>query len=722
MPHETLRLLPGVDVNRTTALNEAGISTCQLIRSVLDRQGQALVQKLGGWTRFFPLAMPSLVRALCAWQGANDAVQRGHLAVGCETAADPSVGATLAVITSGAYRNITPLVRKDDVAPDATTAAGSAVVELGDTGSNISDYVSVFVQTHISVGGIIIFGFYQCYAVGANSFEIHLADQFGTPILAPSTETNAGTVAEFATTVGSSAVDVTLADHGYEVGDIYPVLVATTVGGITLSGEYQVQSVTSADVFVIFASNQAASSATEEINGGDVRYDFYLAYGAQASGAGYGVGPYGGGAYGSGVTPTPPTGDPIDTDSWALDNFGELLVVCPTGTTFGSPDGTTAIGGPIYMWSSNQNNPTAFVLNQGPVSSSGAFVAMPQQQIVAWGTTFNGVQDPLLLRWCDVSNPAVWVGQPDNQAGSRRLSRGSRIVAGIQGPQQGLIWTDLGLWTMQYIGPPNIYGLNEVGTGCGLIAPKAVGVLGNDVFWMAPKQFFQLAGQGPEVLYCPIWDVVFQDLDTDRLDNIRFAGNSLFNEVAWHFTSTNSADGENDMYVKYNKLLGPQAGWDYGMLDDNLNPARTAWIDQSVLGQPIGADTSLLLQQHETSLNADGQAMVSSFQTGYFVLTNADVLLVVDQFWPDAKWGLFNGVANATLMLTFYVKEYPADEPRVYGPYMLTEAVKWITPGPDDGMGFRGRLVSLKFESSDVDSFWRLGAMRYRYAPDGRFL
>ena len=711
MPHETLKLLPGVDLNRTEALNEAGISDCQLIRSVLDRQGQALVQKLGGWDRFYPLALPSTIRALWAWQGANDSAQRGHLAAGCETLAGT---ATLAVIMQGVYENITPLVRKDNVAVNASTTAASSLVTLVDTGSNISSFVSVFVQTHISIGGIIIFGFYQCTAVGANSFNINLADIFGNPMLAVSTVPNAGAVAAYTTTSGSSSVSVALNNHGYSVGDTYPILVATTVGGITLSGEYTVQTVSSANAFIIFAANQATSNDTESINGGNARYDFYLAYGPTPLGAGYGVGAYGAGGYGTGVTPTPPTGNPIDADSWTLDNFGELLVAVPTGTTFGSPDGTTKIGGPIFIWSSNQNNPTAYVLNQGPVSNSGAFVAMPQQQIVAWGSTFTGVQDPLLLRWCDVNNLSGWIAQPNSQAGSRRLSRGSRIVGGIQGPQQGLIFTDVGLWTMQYIGVPGIYGFNEVATGCGLIAPKAVGILGNNVFWMGSEQFFQLSGSGVDILYCPIWDVIFQDLDQDNLDKIRAATNSLFNEIAWYYPSLQGG-GEIDSYVKFNKLLGPQAGWDFGLLD------RTAWIDKSVLGQPIGASTSKLLLQHETSLNADGQALVSSFQTGYFVLTNADVLLLIDQFWPDAKWGPYNGTPSAQLMLTFYVKEYPGDTPRTYGPYSITQATQWLTPG-DDNMGFRGRLVSLKFESTDVDSFWRLGAMRYRFAPDGKFL
>lgn len=718
MPHETLKILPGVDVNRTLALNEAGISTCQLIRQAVDRQGMGLIQKLGGWTRYFPQALPAIVRALWGWQDLN---KRKYLAVGCETSATPGVGAPLIAISNGASNDITPLVRQDDVTIDVTTATGSNVVTIVDMGSDVSSYVSVFVPAHISVGGVIIFGFYPCYAVDMDTFELRLLDKFGNPAYATATETNAGAVAIFDTTAGTSTVEVTLPDHGYAAGDIYPVLISTDVGGITLVGEYDIQEIIDADTFTIFSANEAVTTDTQSINGGEARYNFYLAFGTLPMGTGYGVGAYGAGAYGSGITPVPPSGDNINTDSWALDNNGQLLVAVPTGTTFGSPDGTTLIGGPIYLWSPTQNNPTAFVLNRGPIANAGAFVAMPQQQIIAWGSTFNGAQDPLLLRWNEVGNLGIWVGEPDNQAGSYRLTRGSRIVAGMQGPQQALIFTDLAVWSMQYKGPDNIYGFNEIAAGCGLIGPKAVGVLADEVYWMGPQQFFTLGGQGVQVLYCPIWDVVFQNLDPDAVDAIRAAPNSLFNEFTWYVTSLDSPDGENDMYVKYNKLLGPQNGWDYGML------SRTAWIDQTVLGSPIGADNSSLLMQHETSNNADGQPMLSNFQTGYFVLSEADVLLFIDQVWPDAKWGKYGNTPNATLNITFYVKEYPGDEaPRVYGPYAMTQLTKYLTPGVTDPvtgtMGFRGRLVSLLFSSNDIDSFWRQGAMRYRYSPDGKFL
>jgi hypothetical protein len=79
------------------------------------------------------------------------------------------------------------------------------------------------------------------------------------------------------------------------------------------------------------------------------------------------------------------------------------------------------------------------------------------------------------------------------------------------------------------------------------------------------------------------------------------------------------------------------------------------------------------------------------------------------------KWGLFNGSQTAQVKITFYVTDYPGETDRVYGPYTLTNTTDFITPR------FRGRLVSIEISSTDLNSFWRLGAMRYRVQQDGKF-
>jgi hypothetical protein len=760
MPHQALKLMPGVDQNKTPALNEAAISESQLVRFIPDRTLGGLVQKLGGWTKFYAAEIGSTVRALWAWEDTNS---NSYLAVGAEGVAPITVtgasgngttatltfagsfifnvnqriivsgvdpggyngtyvvtaatstsvsyanatttayvsgglitggGNSLGVIISGGSQDITPEQTIENAAVNFSTTSGSNAVVVVDTASGTNDYYVVDIKTQISVGGIVLFGQYQISnpSSNVNQYTIYAAD------LATSTVANGGATPSFTTGTGTNFVSVTLNNHGYIAGDTFPALIATSVGGCTIYGNYTILSITSANVFVIAASTSATSSATVSMNGGQVYFLYHNGVGVYPPGVGYGVSGYGFYGYG-GVVPVAYRGVPINATDWTLDNWGEVLIANP-------------LGGPIYAWNPTEGTVVAEIIVAAPSVNQGAFVAMPQRQIIAWGSTFNGITDPMLVRWCDVDNYNDWTATITNQAGSYRVPKGSRIVQGIQAGQQGLLWTDLGVWAMQYVGPPYVYQFNELGTGCGLIGRKAAGSMNGIVYWMGQSQFYRLAGGGVEPIRCPVWDVVFQDLDTTNLDRIRVCANSRFGEIAWHFP-TNGNGGENYGYVKYNIVLDQ---WDYGF-NSTSNPyvARSAWINESVLGAPIGAGLNQYLYQHETSTDADGVAMDSYFQTGYFVLNEADVKMFIDQVWPDMKWGYYGGTQGANILLTFYVTDYAGQTPIAYGPYTLTQATTYITPR------FRGRLVSIKIESNDIGSFWRLGNLRYRIQADGKY-
>ena len=186
-------------------------------------------------------------------------------------------------------------------------------------------------------------------------------------------------------------------------------------------------------------------------------------------------GGYGIGGYGNGVAPTSIIGQPVVSFDWTLDNWGDTLIACPV---YNITDDT---GGQIYQWQPASGASYASIITNAPIVNDGIFVAMPQRQVIAWGSTFTGIQDQLLIRWSDVGDFDSWIPLVTNQAGSYRIPKGSRIVCGIQGPQQGLIWTDLAVWAMQYVGPPYVYQFNELGTGCGLIARKAAASMNNVV-------------------------------------------------------------------------------------------------------------------------------------------------------------------------------------------------------------------------------------------------
>jgi len=211
--------------------------------------------------------------------------------------------------------------------------------------------------------------------------------------------------------------------------------------------------------------------------------------------------------------------------------------------------------------------------------------------------------------------------------------------------------------------------------------------------------------------------VIFQDLDTsaDALKKIRVAPNSRFGEIAWYYP-TKSNGGEITNYVKYNVVLQK---WDYGVL------TRTAWINESVLGPPIGAgvlpgSTASYLVQHETSpdaVNSNGVAvaMNSSFRTGYFTMQDGDMKTFIDQVWPDFKWGYFGGSQNAAVQLQFFYTDYAGQTPLSSPVFTMTQGTTYVTPR------IRGRLVSINISSSDIGSFWRIGNVRYRFQPDGKY-
>ena len=711
MAHASVKLNPGVDQNETPALNETGISTSNLIRFIPDRVQGALTQKLGGWTKYpnsGQAAMPATVRALLAWEDTN---ANSHLAVGTDN--NGSGVSYLAVFTGTSSQEITPTTIYDDISVVVSTTAGSSTVTITDsTTTNISSLDTVYIVAPISIGGLILSGLYSCTSISSTTYSIVSTDVLGAPFPAATTSTS-GAVPQYTTTSGSSVVTVTLNNHTYQNGDSFAALISTTVGGVTIFGNYIVSGV-AANTFYIQVASNATSSVSAFMNGGLARYIYSKGTGGAVSGTGYGYGTYDGGDYGTGngggVTPS--TGNKIPSTDWTLDNWGEILLACSNETVIDSVPFT-----PIYDWSPISGQTTANVIPQSPPVNEGIFVAMPQRQIIAYGSTENGIQDPLLIRWCDVNDYNAWIALPTNQAGTYRIPKGSKIVGGIQGPQQGLIWTDLAVWAMQYVGPPYVYQFNEIATGCGLIAKKAATSLGGVVYWMGASQFYMLGPNGVQPVVCPIWDVIFQDLDTsaDALKKIRVAPNSRFGEIAWYYP-TKSNGGEITNYVKYNVVLQK---WDYGVL------TRTAWINESVLGPPIGAgvlpgSTASYLVQHETSpdaVNSNGVAvaMNSSFRTGYFTMQDGDMKTFIDQVWPDFKWGYFGGSQNAAVQLQFFYTDYAGQTPLSSPVFTMTQGTTYVTPR------IRGRLVSINISSSDIGSFWRIGNVRYRFQPDGKY-
>jgi hypothetical protein len=583
-----------------------------------------------------------------------------------------------------------------------TTSTGTGTVY---TPNQLRDGFSSWIKTPISISNLIVSGIYSIQTYTASLyFNVYTID---VGIAATST-TSISTLPEFDPDSGFSTIVVTQANHPYQDGFTATFLTSTTSAGVTIFGNYFTTYISSTQ-YQITASSAATSSTAFLMNLGSAQFTYYYNIPSSFAALGYGSGGYGEGGYGAGIKIGYPSAPTVTTTNWTINNFGEILTA-------------NVQNGEIYYWSPTSNTTTMFLLETAPTANTGHFIAMPSRQVVAYGSTVTGIQDPLLIRWSEVGDATVWQASANNQAGSFRLAEGSAIVGGIQASQQALIWTDLALWSMQYIGYPNVFGFNKLADGVGLIAQKAVGILGRAAYWMSPGGFNVLAEGGPQDMACPVWDQIFQNLNTSLDPNgfpysnlIQCATNSVFDEVMWFYPSSNST--YNDSYVKYNTLT---QAWDYGTLD------RVAWCDQSVLGPPLGADSDGYIWQHEIGYDAGFSPMVSSFLTGYMQLNDADNLIFIDQIWPDFKWQTTaqqstGSATSATMYLTFYGADYPGDTPIQYGPYEMNSTTQYLS------VRIRNRLLRISCSTADANgvalngTFFRIGALRYRAQLDGKF-
>lgn len=678
MAFGSVRLVPGINVERTPTLLEAGYSSSSLIRFK-----DALSQKIGGWEKFYPFLVEGTPRALHAWQDLNT---DDHLAVGTTT--------QLGVITDSLLTDITPQTETTNSTPNFSITSGDTTVTIVDAGiSNVTVFDSIYLNTPISVGGIILSGLYPITLIsGATSYQIEAADT------ATSTGTNAGVVPEFDTTSGSSTVVVTFPAHGLSAGGTTNFPIPTTVGGVTIEGQYTVISVGSVNEYSITASAQASSTTSAFMNAGLAQIVYYITLGPPATGVGFGVGGFGVGGFGTGVVPTSQTGDPITATDWTLDNWGQLLVACPKN-------------GGIYYWDPRGGFLNASLVSAGPIFNAGIFVSMSTQILVAYGSTVTNdigvAQDPMLVRWSDQGNFLQWAVNATTQAGSYRIPNGSMIVGGMAITLKNLIWTDLGCWAMTYVGQPYVFGFDEIGAGAGLVGPHAAVKMRGNVYWMGRSNFYVLSGSGVQVIPCSVWDAVFQNINTAHLTRCWAWANTPFNEVWFFYPSSASSNGECDSYAKVN-ITEPGQPWDYGSLP------RSCGIDQSVLGTPIAATPTSIIYQHEMGTDADGQPLPWSWTTGYFYLAEGEDFAFIDQILPDWKFGTFNGAQSAQIQMTFNVIDYTSETPRTYGPYDVTQLTPYIMSR------FRGRQMSITASGNDIGSFSRLGKIRYRYSPDGR--
>lgn len=684
MPFQKITLRPGINTMATQTANEGGWSQSNLIRY---RQG--FLEKVGGWEKYIDDAMAGTVRALYAYQDLYDNL---NLMIGGDGGLQvyvvPGNGDPASLITVNLARRTDTSLYAATTLTTFSGTSGSATITVTDTAHGATAGSTVALPLPIAIGQRTIQP--QTVTIAtvptANTWTFTNAQ---TLLANANTSGSYGTTPVYSVTASeqnTQTVRVTFPYHGLSVGSNwtaqYAVVWQSYSGTLSApAGNYTVASVIDINTFRITTTGITQTGLS---SGAEVGFDP-----AQSAGTIHGVI---GLVYYLDGTLAAPNGD------WFLDNFGGSIII--------------GLGnGPIYRFIppvSQAGTPTsAQLISDAPLVNAGTLVAMPQAQVIAYGsesTIGSGVQDPLIVRWCDAGDYDEWTAASTNQAGSFRLSRGSRIIAGLQAPQTTLLWTDIDAWSMSYIQPPLVYSFTIIGTGCGIISAKARATLGRNTYWMGQKQFFAFGDQGVQPIECPIWDTIFTDLATDT--SPIFAGaNEAFGEVWWFYPSADSEDGECDKYVKWKVADGP-AGWDYGTLD------RTAWIGTSVFGMPLAANADLYVQQHESGYDDDSSGMGGVYaETGFFDIGDGDAIPFIDQMIPDVKWFGTGG----SLSFTLWAVNYPTDTPQMFGPYTVTSSTQVIP------VRARARQIALRVDWEEATGFSaRLGAIRARIAPAGR--
>lgn len=514
------------------------------------------------------------------------------------------------------------------------------------------------------------------------------------------------------TTSGSTTVRVDFTAHTANVGDYIIISgVSGSVGGIPateLNAEFIVTETPSANYFYIQTTTAATSTVTGG-GGGSVTVDLLLPIGPAyaVSGGGWGAGGWGRSTWGSGVSTSTTSANQIRL--WSFDNFGENLLANPRGLE-------------IYYWEPSNGYSSAnraYPLSQLAGASDtplncNVVISTDERHVVAFGTNPIGetYQDPLLIRWSDQEDPAVWTPTAINSSGDMRVPLGSYIVGVQQTRQETLVFTDRSLHSLQYIGAPYVFSLQTLSDNVSLIGPNAVISVNNITYWMGSDKFYAYSGR-VETLPCSLRRYVYSDLNMDQAYQTTVGLNEQFGEVIWFYCSKNSVVV--DKYVVYNYL---ENIWYYGEI------GRTAWLDSHTRGAPFATSYDGYMYQHEYQCD-DGSTNPPSPITAYiesadFDIDDGDKFSFIKRIIPDITFQ--NSTADApSVEYTLSARNFPGatfDESNSRSVTAVTNEVDQYTN--QVWTRVRGRQAAIRVESVGLGVMWQLGATRLDIRPDGR--
>lgn len=379
-------------------------------------------------------------------------------------------------------------------------------------------------------------------------------------------------------------------------------------------------------------------------------------------------------------------------------------------------------GIPIDTTAGTQSGTHALTVADCPSVCTHALVSDGSRFVLAFGVNdYNStVRDPMLVRWSDQENYNVWTPAATNQAGSFRLSRGSEIQTAQQTRQEVLVWTDVALYSMQYLGPPYIWGFNILGDNLSLASPNAVAVANNITYWMGVDKFYTYSGR-VESLPCTLRQYIFGDINLFQRYQFFAGTNEGFHEIWWFYCSANSTTV--DRYAIFNYLEGV---WSYGSL------ARTAWLDSPYLAAPVALSYDGQILYHEDGVD-DGSVNPPVPITAYIQSADVDIgdgdrYAFIDSVIPDIT---FDGSTSAAPEVTITIK--PRQNP---GAAYTAAASNPDVVSANDYSGqrnylvqrftefvyvrVRGRQMAFRIESDTLGTKWQCGVNRINIRPDGR--
>jgi len=443
-------------------------------------------------------------------------------------------------------------------------------------------------------------------------------------------------------------------------------------------------------------------------------------------------------------------GELIEGMAITLSTSGALPTGLTSGTVYyvGGVSGTTfklattfanALAGTFITTSGTQSG-THYVLSNGiPVTSLGGASDVPaivnfvmisdaSRFTIAFGCTpyGGGTLDPMLIRWSDQESVVNWTPAVTNQAGFVRLSHGSQILTVVQARQEIVVFTDTSLYSLQYLGPPYVWGSQLLGDNVSIAGYNTAIIASGIVYWMGVDKFYKYDGR-VSTLRCDLRQFIYGDINLDQQTQFFAGTNEGFNEVWWFYCTSGST--LIDRYVVYNYV---EDVWYYGSM------GRTAWLDSGLTNYPLAATYNDNLVYHEYGIDDNAtnttlpiEAYITSSQ---YDIQDGHNFGFVWRIIPDLTFrgssttGLTPQVTMYLLPLqnsgSGYNNPNEAGNQSVGGvSYANVDRIGTYTVDQFTGQIYtrvRGRQMALKISSNQIGTMWQLGAPRIDIRPDGR--